>query len=336
MKKTIVFSIMLALMFSLLTALVEKEDMNQINNFQNISMSLSENSGLGTIYRYGSSKGLLYSQVGDTLTSNGYFCINDSVTPCDATTADDITPTGVGWDIDSVGSWWVYGTWDSIPNIHFKVYADSSGQPEQLPFIDLIVEKANYTAINHTAIRAYVIMELPSTVSLPSGATYWISVVPSMATGYMLGWQGNVLAGAEAWYKSNYYGYPQWVTMTSIHGQPIEVFFELFGNESPGSVEEHPVAIQTDFRVNLLTPVVMINNVNIQYTLPVSSKVSFRVFDLSGREIRNDKFGIVSEGIHTLDWNCEDNNNNQVSAGTYFFQLEAGANIATGKLIIVR
>jgi len=338
MKKSVVFIIILVLMFSILSALVEDTDVAQINNLQNqsvISMNLSGNSGSGVIYRYGSSKGLLYSQVGDTISSYGYFCIYDSIRPCDANVADDITPTGAGWDIDSVGSWWVYGTWDSIPNIHFKVYADSGGQPEQLPYIDLVVEKANYTAINHTTIRAYVIMELPSTLSLLNGSTYWISVVPSMATGYMLGWQGNVLGGAEAWYKSDYYSYPQWVTMNSIHGQPIEVFFELYGSEI-NAIEETPVVIPADFKVTLLAPTIFSNNTTIQYTLPVSRKVSFRVFDLTGREVRNNNYGMVLAGIHTLSWNCVDNNNSQVSAGTYFFRLEAGDNIATGKLIIAR
>ena len=104
MKKTMVFIIMSVLMFSILIGAVEETDVDQTNN---LFISLPGTSETGVFYRDGSSKGLLYSQVGDTISSYGYFCIYDSVRPCDANVADDITPTGAGWDIDSVGSWWL-------------------------------------------------------------------------------------------------------------------------------------------------------------------------------------------------------------------------------------
>ncbi|KQC11965.1 MAG: hypothetical protein APR63_11915 [Desulfuromonas sp. SDB] len=100
-------------------------------------------------------------------------------------------------------------------------------------------------------------------------------------------------------------------------------------------IQEEPVIENPDvFTYQLLTPNPVSGNVQIQFALPTDSRVSFNVYDISGRTVNTSTFSNMSAGVHTLVWDRTDRSGHQVSAGNYFFRLEAGENTATGKLIV--
>ncbi|MBN1150887.1 hypothetical protein JXA84_06690 [candidate division WOR-3 bacterium] len=47
-----------------------------------------------------------------------------------------------------------------------------------------------------------------------------------------------------------------------------------------------------------------------------------------------DNYSNVGAGAHNLVWQGRDRNGDEVSAGTYFFRLEASGNVFSGKIIV--
>jgi len=71
------------------------------------------------------------------------------------------------------------------------------------------------------------------------------------------------------------------------------------------------------------------------YQLPVTSRVSLRIYDILGREIKTLVDEVKSAGIHTVQWNGNNSAGNKVGSGVYFYQLKGGADLLTTKKMTV-
>ena len=197
---------------------------------------------------------VLYSQIPDTLSAIGYRCQRDTVYSTvyldESDIADDIFPTNGGWRIDTVVAWFHnwggFDTWDSVPDIHFHVYRDSSGQPVDSAMVEMVVYQTNYTAylINLPQNRWRVELYLPFPVYLDT-FRYWIEVQPSL---HDFGWNGKtghqaqvgIGNGQDFYMRYPLIGPPSWETATSLFGQPLETGFMLIGKEM--GIAEKPVS----------------------------------------------------------------------------------------------
>ena len=65
-------------------------------------------------------------------------------------------------------------------------------------------------------------------------------------------------------------------------------------------------------------------------------QVSLKVFDISGREITTLFEGRKSAGTHFEKWKGYDSDKQGVSSGIYFYQLRAGENQVTKKMIFAK
>ncbi len=74
----------------------------------------------------------------------------------------------------------------------------------------------------------------------------------------------------------------------------------------------------------------------IEWNLPQSSQVSYRVIDVLGRTVTQDDLGRLSAGRHTLEWNARNNQGSTVASGIYFFQLVTEDNIASRKMTLLK
>jgi hypothetical protein len=74
----------------------------------------------------------------------------------------------------------------------------------------------------------------------------------------------------------------------------------------------------------------------IAYTLPVKSGVALSVYDITGREVVSLLEEEMGAGYHTLRWDGKDNSGNSVSAGVYFYRLQASDFTQTRKLVVLR
>ncbi|OYD13717.1 hypothetical protein CH333_07355 [candidate division WOR-3 bacterium JGI_Cruoil_03_44_89] len=73
----------------------------------------------------------------------------------------------------------------------------------------------------------------------------------------------------------------------------------------------------------------------IDYGLPVASKVSLRVYDITGRVVATLLSGEQGAGYKTVDWNLTDDSGNRIARGVYFYKLSAGDFKSTRKLVVV-
>jgi hypothetical protein len=69
----------------------------------------------------------------------------------------------------------------------------------------------------------------------------------------------------------------------------------------------------------------------IKYSLPQSSKVTLKVFDVLGKEVAVLVDEVKSRGVYEINWNAE-----SFPSGVYFYQIKAGDFIETKKMILMK
>jgi len=75
----------------------------------------------------------------------------------------------------------------------------------------------------------------------------------------------------------------------------------------------------------------------IRFSLPKTASVDLRVYDLAGRLIRTlaDERAFTA-GAHSLTWNGRGDDGALVGAGVYLCRLQSGADLATGKMLLLK
>jgi hypothetical protein len=75
---------------------------------------------------------------------------------------------------------------------------------------------------------------------------------------------------------------------------------------------------------------------SIEFQLPRTEEVSVRVFNALGQEIRTLAAGTHQAGRHQLSWDGRDNAGQTVSAGVYFYRIDAGSYVRMRKMSYLR
>jgi hypothetical protein len=71
----------------------------------------------------------------------------------------------------------------------------------------------------------------------------------------------------------------------------------------------------------------------IEYSLPTSGPATLRLFDVTGREVRTLVNGKVEAGRHDAIWDGRDGQGDRVPAGVYFYELNAGGQRASRRVV---
>ena len=74
----------------------------------------------------------------------------------------------------------------------------------------------------------------------------------------------------------------------------------------------------------------------IQYELPNYSNVKVTLFDITGRTIKEIKFGEMAPGRYAYVLDGTNDFVNLVSTGIYFLQINAGSNTAIKKMLLLK
>jgi hypothetical protein len=74
----------------------------------------------------------------------------------------------------------------------------------------------------------------------------------------------------------------------------------------------------------------------IAFGLPRPSDVSIEIYNVAGRKVATVLDDAMPIGWHSASWDGRDASGNEVSAGMYFYRIEAGDKTATKKMILVR
>jgi hypothetical protein len=111
------------------------------------------------------------------------------------------------------------------------------------------------------------------------------------------------------------------IQFSDIHGNLSE-FSEVMGSGSTSGVGD---SLPLAFAMEQNFPNPFNPQTTIKFSLPQSSPVTLRIYDVSGKLVRNLISGQVMEAGHREKvWNGQDANNQAVSAGIYFYKLTAG------------
>ena len=70
-----------------------------------------------------------------------------------------------------------------------------------------------------------------------------------------------------------------------------------------------------------------------QYNIPADGVVSINVYDILGKKIKTLVNQLKSAGVHTETWSGQNDNNQMVSSGVYFYQVKVGDEQITKKMI---
>lgn len=74
---------------------------------------------------------------------------------------------------------------------------------------------------------------------------------------------------------------------------------------------------------------------DIEFDLPMESRVVLRIFDAQGRQVRTVASGSWAAGTHVVGWDRRDTRGNRVAPGVYLYRLEAGSSRAERKLVVL-
>lgn len=75
---------------------------------------------------------------------------------------------------------------------------------------------------------------------------------------------------------------------------------------------------------------------NIRFQLASTQHVELCVFDILGRKVRRLKYGVETVGVHTAQWDGNDDAGARVSSGVYLARLVAGSSVSITKMILSR
>jgi hypothetical protein len=110
-------------------------------------------------------------------------------------------------------------------------------------------------------------------------------------------------------------------------------------NATTGVIEARNMQMVTpeDYQLNQNYPNPFNPSTQITFTLPLTKKVSVKVYDLLGKEVRtlinNEEY---TSGSHTITWNGRDNKGASVSSGTYIYTLKTDYVEKSMKMMLVK
>ena len=74
----------------------------------------------------------------------------------------------------------------------------------------------------------------------------------------------------------------------------------------------------------------------IQFALPRGSRVSLRLYDVAGREVRRLVDGFIDAGVHRVAWDARESTGSPAAAGIYFYDLRVNGQRLVRKAVLLR
>jgi hypothetical protein len=166
----------------------------------------------------------------------------------------------------------------------------------------------------------------PVGVTVTRTRTQVVNNVWPAGANYMIGY-ANTTAGVYPAIDADSF---LWTKLTTSDGGPLVWEVANYGEEFPYLVGGSST-IPTSFSLVGASPNPFNPTTSIRYNLPVASPVKLTVFDASGREVATLVNGQREAGSHQVTFD-----GSNLSSGVYFYTLKAGANIASGKMALVK
>ena len=124
------------------------------------------------------------------------------------------------------------------------------------------------------------------------------------------------------------------VAETWMDDNPNNDYLTVYVNV-PGTGVEETARLPKVFSLSQVLPNPIASSAVIKYDVPYTSRVSLRVYDISGKLVRTLVDGKVEAGYRDIVWDGLDNSGKRVAKGIYFVRMDAPKYTSTRKLVIV-
>jgi len=127
-----------------------------------------------------------------------------------------------------------------------------------------------------------------------------------------------------------------WGNMDISTSEEIWNFFEIFINNNLGIKDNNQIQNPNTFLLEQNYPNPFNPETTLQYFLPEQSFVNISIYDMFGREIKNLINTTQEMGQRSIKWNATNHDGKIVSGGIYFYKIQAGAYLKTGKMTLLK
>ena len=124
------------------------------------------------------------------------------------------------------------------------------------------------------------------------------------------------------------------VSTNQFMNNDIKRYVGATGTSQLNSIKD--LTVPSEFTIQQNYPNPFNPTTNISYELALDKRVRVTIFNTRGQEIRVLADGWKPAGKHKLIWNAKNNSNQSVSAGVYFYVIEAGASKKMRKMILLK
>ncbi|MFZ0453758.1 MAG: endo-1,4-beta-xylanase [Ignavibacteriaceae bacterium] len=113
--------------------------------------------------------------------------------------------------------------------------------------------------------------------------------------------------------------------------RPALLWLAQYVQDNPTGVTETSSVLPDKYELDQNFPNPFNPSTNIRYSLIKTSKVTLKIYDLLGREVKVLVNTVQSSGQYTVTFDAQD-----LASGVYFYQINTGSFIATKKLILLK
>ena len=212
---------------------------------------------------------------------------------------------------------------------------------------------------------SYEINSLSQTVILPNTKPLYLKLyaqdrnaTTSECGGLWVGAQIRVYVAGQKLYDTYLCLYNQSETWTPVYfdlsaaaGQSVQIVFRADAANSVWSFlyiddvsltnqfsdvekEKNPLLINFELKQNFPNP--FNPSTTVQYSLPKEQNVKLTVYDLLGNRVAVLVNEPQSAGVHEVTWSGSDEKGKKASSGTYLLTIEAGSDVQSRKMILLK
>ena len=116
-------------------------------------------------------------------------------------------------------------------------------------------------------------------------------------------------------------------------------FLKSLGDTEDGITDvtdQDKIIIPNSFELTQNYPNPFNPTTTINYSLPKTSSISLRIYNINGQEIKTLVNTTQNAGSYSVIWDGRNNFNQQVSSGIYFYSIKSGNFVASKKMILLK
>lgn len=150
---------------------------------------------------------------------------------------------------------------------------------------------------------------------------------------FPLFWQYRAIRGVTLWgyLEGQMWQSSCYLIRADYTGRPAFLWLAQFIKNNPMSVPVAVPGVPSTFELEQNFPNPFNPATNIRYSIPFTSKVTLKVFDILGKEVRTLVNTIQAPGQYTVNLNAQN-----LATGVYFYRINAGNFSETRKLMLVK